>query len=142
MDCEAPHLPPSSIHLLCSGCPLRPSEPYSSSSTLHFVSRSGECYPPGPSHYAGSVWFLHTLDCAAHLHHAHSHPYSDADDVSLNPGTYGVVHSCPWNANGDRHVTGSGRSPQAKADCESALWGGPLSAPGLMELEFHHGNES
>ena len=142
MDCEVLHPPPSSIHPLCSGCPLQPSKPYSLPSALHSVLWNGKHYPPGPGHYASSIWFLHASDCAVHLCHAHSHSYSDADDIGLNPGTYGVVHSRPWNANGDRHVTGSGRSPQAKADCESALWGGPSSAPGLMELKFHHGDES
>src|SRR5258707_5936930 len=53
-----PDVPPSSIHLLCSGCPLQPSSPYSSPSTLHFVLQNGKHYPPGPSHYAGSIWFL------------------------------------------------------------------------------------
>src|SRR5260221_4887524 len=110
-DCQAPHLPPLSIHPLCSGCPLRPSKPYSSPSALHFVLQNGKCYPPGPSHYTSSVWFLHTSDCAAHLHHAHSHSYSDADDISLNPGTYGVVHSHPWNTNGDRHCRQDNNPP-------------------------------
>src|SRR5258708_35703919 len=100
-DCKVPHLSPSSIHLLCSRCPLQPSEPYSSPSTLHFVLWDGKRYPPGSSHYADSIWLLHASDCAMHLHCAHSHSYSNANIISSNCGPFGIIHPCQADANED-----------------------------------------
>src|SRR5260221_9935671 len=123
-NCEAPHLTPLSMcelpHPFCSGWPLQPSEPYSSPSTLLFISQNDERYTPGPGHYADSVRFLHALDCAAHLHHAHSHSYSDANDVGPNRGTFGIIHAWWSNANGDRCIMLSTGRPRTTTDCKGA----------------------
>src|SRR5260221_12220737 len=95
--CELPHP-------LCSGWPLRSSDLYSLSSTLLFILWNNECYPSGSGHYANSVQLLCALDCATHLHRIHSHSYSNANDVSPNHGTFGIIHACPADTNGDRCV--------------------------------------
>src|SRR5258708_27017427 len=118
------HPTPSSMreppHPFCSGWPLRPPEPYSSPSALLFISQNNECYTPGPGHYTNSVWFLHTSNCAAHLHCIHSHSYSDANDVGSNRGTFGIIHAWWSNANGDRCVTLSTGHPSTTTDCKGA----------------------
>src|SRR5258708_9330777 len=132
---KVPHSTPLSMcelpHPFCSGWPLQPSEPYSLPSTLLLFSQNDERYTPGPSHYANSIRFLHTLDCAAHLHHIHSHSYSDANDVGPNHGTFGIIHACPADANGDRCVMLSTGCPSTMTDCKGAAWAGP-SCPWLM----------
>src|SRR5258708_381475 len=83
-------------HPLCSGWPFQSSEFYSLPSTLLFVLWNDECYPLGPGHYANPVQLLHTLDCTKHTHCDLSHPYSNANDVSFNPGTLHAI--LPWSS--------------------------------------------
>src|SRR5258707_1194676 len=101
------------------------------SSTLHFVSLTNECYTLGPGHYADSIQFLHTSDCAMHLHHIHSHSYSDANNVSPNRGTFGIIHTWWSNANGDRCITLSTGCPSTTTDCKGAAQA-RASCPWLM----------
>src|SRR5258708_16494699 len=132
---EAPHSTPLSTcelpHPFCSGWPLRPSEPYSSSPTLLFVSWNDECYTPGPGHYANPIWFLHALDCTMHLHHIHSHSYSDANDINPNCGTFGIIHTCPADTTGDTFVMLSTGCPSTTTDCKGAARA-RASCPWLM----------
>ncbi len=72
----------------------------------------------------------------SHLHcHDHSCPYSDADNIGSNCGTFGIIYSCSPDANGDQCVTVPSRSPQAKADCKSASRAGSPD-PWLIDLSF------
>src|SRR5260221_7206663 len=134
-NCEAPHLTPLSMcelpHPFCSGWPLQPSEPYSSPSTLLFISQNDERYTPGPGHYADSIRFLHALDCTAHLCRIHSHSYSDANNISPNCGTFSIIHACPADTNGDRCIMLSTGHPSTTTDCKGAVWA-RASCPWLM----------
>src|SRR5258708_17105688 len=133
---EAPHLTPLSMrelpHPFCSGWSLQPSKPYSLPSALLFILQNDEHYTLGPGHYANSVWFLHTSDCTAHLRCIHSHSYSDANDVSPNRGTFGIIHTCSAaNANGDRCIALPAGHPSTMTDCKGATWA-RASSPWLM----------
>ena len=113
-------------HPFCSGWSLQPSKPYSLPSALLFILQNDERYTLGPGHYADSVWFLHASDCTVHLHHTHTHSYSDVNIIGSNCGTFGIIHAWQADANGDRCITLCTGCPSTTTDHKGALWAGSL----------------
>ena len=58
---------------------------------LLFISWNNKCYPLGPGHYANPIQFLHASDHTKRICCDLSCPYSDAYNISLNPGTIHAI---------------------------------------------------